>query len=245
MIETDPLPKNLLIDLNKNQSPNFTEQPIKLIDFVEGKFELNSNALSLLKDIKEDLIIVSIVGKARTGKSYLMNLLLDNIGKSRGVNLNYKQFEVDSSIASCTKGIWIWGNVRKKPNGNAKMIFLDSEGTCSVDRSTKTYDSKIFALVVLISSLFIYNTNSVIDENGISELALAAHLSSSIATNVSLIIIQSGINKEDLINELSPKFLWVIRDFTLTKVHPETGQQIEGKEYLDVCLRKKVVTHIH
>ena len=90
MIETDPLPKNLLIDLNKNQSPNFTEQPIKLIDFVEGKFELNSNALSLLKDIKEDLIIVSIVGKARTGKSYLMNLLLDNIGKSRGVNLNYK-----------------------------------------------------------------------------------------------------------------------------------------------------------
>jgi hypothetical protein len=51
---------------------------------------------------------------------------------------------------------------------------------------------------------------------------------------------QAGISKEDLLNELSPKFIWLIRDFTLNKVHPETGEPIEGKEYLDICLRKKV-----
>ncbi len=65
-----------------------------------------------------------------------------------------------------------------------KFKILDSEGTSSTDRSTKTYDSRIFALIVLISSLFIYNTTSNIDEFGISELSLAAHLSNSVTTNV-------------------------------------------------------------
>ncbi len=81
----------------------------------------------MIKSIEEDIIVVSVVGKARTGKSYLMNLLLENIGKE-------KSFEVQSSIASCTKGIWVWGNYRKKKNGNARIIFIDSEGTSSVDR---------------------------------------------------------------------------------------------------------------
>ena len=43
-----------------------------------------------------------------------------------------------------------------------------------------------------------------------------------------------------MINELSPKFIWLIRDFTLNKVNPETNEPIEGKEYLEICLRKKV-----
>jgi hypothetical protein len=133
--------------------------------------------MNMIRSIEDEIIVVSVVGKARSGKSYLMNLLLDAVGKD-------KNFKVDSSINSCTKGIWLWGNFRKKPNSNAKILFIDSEGTSAVDRSTKTYDSKIFALVVLISSLFLYNTFSVIDENGIAELSLAAHLSNSIATNV-------------------------------------------------------------
>lgn len=81
--------KNSQYDLIKNEGSKFTETPIQLIDFKDGLFELNSKAMSLLKDITDDIIIVSIVGKARTGKSYLMNLLLENTGKSRGVILYY------------------------------------------------------------------------------------------------------------------------------------------------------------
>ena len=47
-----------------------------------------------------------------------------------------------------------------------------------------------------------------------------------------------------MINELSPKFIWLIRDFTLNKVNPETNEPIEGKEYLEICLRKKVIKKI-
>ena len=219
-------PKNSKIYTNDLQSPyqKGRDTPIKLIDFSKG-FQINEEALDFLRSIKEEIIIVSVIGKARTGKSYLMNLLLDLIGKGNG-------FQVASSLQSCTKGIWLWGTPKNSLNGKAKIVFLDSEGTSSIDKSTKTYDSRIFALVVLISSLFLYNTYSNIDEHGINELSLAAHLSNAITTN-------SNIDKDELLTELSPKFIWIIRDFTLEKIHPETGEEISSKEYLELCLKNK------
>ena len=216
-------PKTYTNDLGPSK-PKLSNEPIKLIDFSKG-FQINQEALEFLRSIKEEIIIVSVIGKARTGKSYLMNLLLDLVGKGEG-------FQVASTLQSCTKGIWLWGTPKNSLNGKAKIIFLDSEGTSSIDKSTKTYDSRIFALVVLISSLFLYNTYSNIDEHGINELSLAAHLSNAITTN-------SNIDKDELLTELSPKFIWIIRDFTLEKIHPETGEEISSKEYLELCLKNK------
>ena len=63
----------------------YKEEPIQLIEFQGSKFKLNQEALKLISSIENDIIVVSIVGKARTGKSYLMNLLLDRIGKDSEV----------------------------------------------------------------------------------------------------------------------------------------------------------------
>ena len=80
--------ENFDMEIDKNDNNNFIyddninnkveEGPINLIEFHKNNFVLNEKALNILRTIKEDLIIVSIVGKARTGKSYLMNLLLNN-----------------------------------------------------------------------------------------------------------------------------------------------------------------------
>ena len=214
---------------NENEgNDNDLEGPINLIEFNRSNFTLNQEALNILKSIEDDLIIVSIVGKARTGKSYLMNLLLNN----NQTKYQGNGFEISSKLSSCTRGIWLWNTPRQKPNSSAKIIFIDSEGTNSVDLSTKTYDSKIFALIVLISSLFIYNTNGNIDEKSINELALASHLSNVVAVN--------AIEDKDLIiNELAPKFIWVLRDFVLDKIDPKTGEEISSDEYLELCLRNK------
>ena len=230
--------ENIDMEIDKNDNNNFIyddninnkveEGPINLIEFHKNNFVLNEKALNILRSIKEDLIIVSIVGKARTGKSYLMNLLLNNNNSKYPGN----GFEISSKLNSCTRGIWLWDTPRQKPNSSSKIIFIDSEGTNSVDLSTKIYDSKIFALIVLISSLFIYNTNGNIDEKSINDLALAAHLSNIVATNT--------IEDKDLIiNELAPKFIWVLRDFILDKFDPETGEEITSNEYLELCLRNK------
>ena len=209
---------------------NLEEGPIKLIEFDKNNFKLNPLALDILRSIEEQIIVVSIVGKARTGKSYLMNLLLNTNNNNK---LN-KGFKVSSSINSCTRGIWLWNTPRQKPNSSAKIIFIDSEGTNSVDLSTKTYDSKIFSLIILLSSLFIYNTNGNIDEQSISELALSTYLSNSIAINSN-----SYIDKDKLIRDLAPKFIWTLRDFSLDKINNETGEEISSDEYLELCLRNK------
>ena len=186
-ISNNKSPKTFTNDLNISKPKKVINEPIKLIDFSKG-FKINEEALDFLRSIKDEIIIVSVIGKARTGKSYLMNLLLDLVGKGEG-------FQVASSLQSCTKGIWLWGTPKNSFNGKAKIVFLDSEGTSSIDKSTKTYDSRIFALVSLISSLFLYNTYSNIDEHGINELSLAAHLSNAITTN-------SNIDKDELLTEL-------------------------------------------
>ena len=182
-ISNNKSPKTFTNDLNISKPKKMINEPIKLIDFSKG-FKINEEVLDFLRSIKDEIIIVSVIGKARTGKSYLMNLLLDLVGKGEG-------FQVASSLQSCTKGIWLWGTPKNSFNGKAKIVFLDSEGTSSIDKSTKTYDSIIFALVSLISSLFLYNTYSNIDEHGINELSLAAHLSNVITTN-------SNIDKDEL-----------------------------------------------
>jgi len=235
LIESDILNyenSDIINENNNENNENKKEGPINLIEFNRNNFVLNEKALNILKSIEEDLIIVSIVGKARTGKSYLMNLLLNNNQSKFPGN----GFEISSKLNSCTRGIWLWDTPRNKPNSSAKIIFIDSEGTNSVDLSTKTYDSKIFALIVLISSLFIYNTNGNIDEKSISDLALAAHLSNTVAVN-------SIEDKDLLITELAPKFIWVLRDFVLDKIDPETGEEISSNEYLELCLRNKTLNY--
>ena len=69
-------PKTYTNDLGPSK-PKLSNAPIKLIDFSKG-FQINQEALEFLRSIKEEIIIVSVIGKARTGKSYLMNLLLNN-----------------------------------------------------------------------------------------------------------------------------------------------------------------------
>lgn len=80
----------------------------------------------------------------------------------------------------------MWGDSKSIEGSEAKLIFIDSEGTSSVDRSNKTYDAKIFSLVLLISSIFLYNSTNNIDERSINDLSLAAHLSNSISVDVSI-----------------------------------------------------------
>jgi polynucleotide 5'-kinase involved in rRNA processing len=78
------------VDMNESNFSSsskveFRDEALQLIEFTGNNFKLNPEALEIINSIDEDLIVVAVVGKARTGKSYLMNLMLDNIGKGKGV----------------------------------------------------------------------------------------------------------------------------------------------------------------
>lgn len=123
---------------------------MQLICTENNKLSANPVALEILSQISKPLVIVGVAGMYRTGKSYLLNKMI----------LNRKGgFETKGTVNSCTKGIWMWGKPLKYERTNGQivnMIVLDSEGLAAVDQD-KEHDSRVFSLVLLLSSVFVYN----------------------------------------------------------------------------------------
>lgn len=153
-----------------------SSSPIPLITVSEstGALQISPDAVNLLQSIKGSIAIVSVAGLYRTGKSYLLNMLLERKNASH-------RFHVGATVNGCTKGIWIWGQPLspdikyKHLTSDTTVIFLDTEGFGSTVRS-QTHDTRIFALALLLSSLFIYNSRGVIDSNTIDDLSLVVDL---------------------------------------------------------------------
>jgi tRNA U34 5-carboxymethylaminomethyl modifying GTPase MnmE/TrmE len=84
-MEDHSIASNFEIYNNENGHVEFKEQPLKLIEVKNGKFSINEEAMNLLRAIEEEIIVVTIVGKELTGKSSLLNLLLEKDGSDEGV----------------------------------------------------------------------------------------------------------------------------------------------------------------
>lgn len=73
-------------------------------------------------------------------------------------------------------------------------------------------------MVVLLTSVFIYNSTGAIDENAIENLSLVINLTKHIRTRLN----QRGEDSEDDDSEdfsrYFPAFFWVLRDFALKLV---------------------------
>ena len=201
------------------------ENAINLIDIKRDKLILNEDAIKTINEIKENIIIVSIFGKVHTGKSYLMNLLLNSDENS---SKPIKGFKVTSQSNSSPRGLYLWNSPIKKPNSKEKILFIDSDGLNSENVYQQGTDSKLMALILLISSLFIYNTSGDINSNSLNELQLIIHLADSVGIN-------EKINKDKLIAELCPKFIWAVRDFDIETLE----EKIDPDAYMDKCLKER------
>lgn len=207
---------------------DFVEQPIPLITVnSDQKLEVNLQALEILNNIEKPLAVVGVAGMYRTGKSYLLNRVILN--KNSG-------FGVGPTINPCTKGIWMWGRPLKGQTADGEIvnvIVLDSEGLAAVDQDN-SHDSRIFSLVMLLSSIFIYNSVGSIDEQALENLSLVVNLTKNIHIK--------STGNEDLDYEdfsyYMPYFLWVVRDFALELVDHE-GDAINSKQYLESALQEQ------
>ena len=193
------------------------------------KFVLNPEALAYLRTLHGRVAVVAIAGIYRTGKSYLLNQLM---GKSSA-------FAVGPTVKATTKGIWIWGRAIPSADGSdTHVLFMDTEGLGSTVRS-ETYDARIFALALLLSSFFIYNSFGTIDGNAIANLSLVVHLTKHIRVRASAATSGGGSSSSgDSASELNsffPNFLWVVRDFGVKL--ESGGRKITSREYLENALK--------
>ena len=197
-------------------------KPMQLVRITKNKkFEMVEETVNYLKEIDGGVAICSIVGKYRSGKSFLMNKILELNGENG--------FEVSSSVNACTKGLWIWSKQIYNDKENLNIFFMDTEGLDSVDRDDAV-DNKLFALSVLLSSYFIFNSIGAIDENSINTLALITQLIKTVTINEKELVESSY-----QLSQYAPKFLWVLRDFVL-EIKDLHGRIVTPKLYLDSIL---------
>ncbi|XP_060256645.1 guanylate-binding protein 5 isoform X3 [Ovis aries] len=199
-------------------------EPLCLIENTNGPLLVNPEALKILSDIRQPVVVVAIMGLNRTGKSYLINKLA---GKNKG-------FSVGSTVQSHTKGIWMWCVPHpKKPNHT--LVLLDTEGLGDVEKGDKTNDTHIAVLALLLSSTFVYNTMNKIDQGAIDLLHYVTELSHLLRIDTS-----PNLNRVDDTADfvrICPDLVWTLRDFYLDL--EANGQLITADEYLENSLRPK------
>jgi len=167
-------------------------------DETADKYHVFPNAIKYLNTLTRPLAIISVVGLYRTGKSYLLNRILDAPKN--------QCFKVSPTIKSCTKGLWLMAPVIHREDYD--ILIMDTEGLGSLSAS-QNHDTRVFSLALLLSSTFLYNSCGAINETSLNNLSLV----SSIASHVHLTTDKETKN-EDLAT-FFPKFIWVARDFSL------------------------------
>ena len=64
------------------------------------------------------------------------------------------------------------------------ILVIDSEGIGALDEDS-AHDCRIFSLVILLSSYFIYNNTGSIDENALQNLSLIVNITKNIQIKTS------------------------------------------------------------
>jgi hypothetical protein len=121
----------------------------KFIDFNKDKLCIND--LSLPKN--KDIYILSIIGKARTGKSSLLNCIITNIINKDCDKL--KQFKTSDSDEHCTHGV----DACFIEYNNKLILILDVQG---IEYHDSSLDTKMLLIIYLISNLIIFNEKHLI-----------------------------------------------------------------------------------
>ncbi|XP_078476859.1 guanylate-binding protein 1-like isoform X3 [Lampetra planeri] len=221
-----------------------TSKPLPFIVTDEfGMFYVDPNTAKIIEAINKPLVVVSIVGKYRTGKSFFMNRLA---GSNTG-------FSLGRAIEAKTKGIWVWP--RPHPDNDKYLLLLDTEGLGDVQKilrgrnkicqfsgaknpfpaentmpGDEHHDMWIFVMAVLMSTTLVWNIMGVLDHNSFEQLNFITNITEHVQTKNT----QPENEQELEVNDYFPNFIVCIRDFTLELVLNET--RCTADEYMEHSL---------
>jgi hypothetical protein len=217
-----------------------SDQPIPFIQYRDERFVVCPEAASMLANVRDRIVVICVAGPYRTGKSFLLNQLIGRTPKASAATAG---FAVGNTVQACTKGIWIWG--RPVVRNGRTFLLIDTEGLGSLDQS-QSFDTQVFSLALLLSSMFVLNTTGAITETVLQELELVVectkHIRASEASDASSSSSSSSSSASPAdaasltsLAQYFPDFVWVLRDFSLDLVD-QNQNEISSRQYLENAL---------
>lgn len=92
--------------------------PLELVkyDVPTGKFLVGKESLDVLRKTRGPVAVVAVCGRARQGKSFILNQLLQQTGGTG--------FTVGPTHRPCTKGLWMWSSPQRRvsPDGSESHL---------------------------------------------------------------------------------------------------------------------------
>lgn len=158
---------------------------VQFINFIENKLVLNS-----LLSIDYDAKVISVIGKARLGKSSLLNIICSYINET-----DQNIFKSSASIHHVTQGISYY-YIQKH-----KILLIDSQG---LDYANSSDDHKIMLLCYSISNIIIFNERTMFNNsslNTLSQLASFVNRIDNITSKPRLVIRVSDYDLDNNIND--------------------------------------------
>jgi hypothetical protein len=139
------------------------------------KLQVVTEGLDYLNAITDPVVPVFVLGKYRTGKSFLLNQLA-NLSCSTG-------FGVGHNRAAETSGVWI--------HRAGDALFVDTEGL-SAPGALRAYDDRLTAFATLNAEVLIYNLREAVEEADLERLSfgleLSEHLSAGAAYEAPVLV---------------------------------------------------------
>ncbi|XP_078473278.1 guanylate-binding protein 1-like [Lampetra fluviatilis] len=200
------------------------EAPLPLIvTDRDGRFVLvPETAAAVSRLVTGPVVVVAVVGRYRTGKSFLMNRLA---GTNSG-------FSLGCTVQSHTKGIWVWP--RRHPLHQDKwLLLLDTEGLGDVESAGSTHDTWLFVMAVLLSTTLVYNVVGTLDKEGLEQLHFVVNMTDHVRTRVKQDEDELGSDFEHYF----PPLVICVRDFTLKLL--VDGEPCSADEYMEHCLQMR------
>uniref|UniRef100_A0A914WVA0 GB1/RHD3-type G domain-containing protein n=2 Tax=Plectus sambesii TaxID=2011161 RepID=A0A914WVA0_9BILA len=165
-------------------------QVLALASSSSTRFVLNEEALKrILCDSKvanRKVVVISVAGAFRKGKSFLLNFFLEylySLSEAQEENCEHdwlsdekqlRGFHWKAGAHRDTSGMWMWGEpilIRRDDGEKVAVVLVDTQGTFD-NASTYRQCTTIFALSTMISSVQIYNIVDTIQEDSLQNLSL-------------------------------------------------------------------------
>ncbi|XP_068941310.1 RING finger protein 112 [Petaurus breviceps papuanus] len=176
---------------NSNQKPNHdckAEAKQLIRTDSRGDFTLISNVLNECLNhpqVKDNSVcFISVQGEQRTGKSFLLNYLIQGMQGLESKDPQWMKggralsgFKCEPGVKGITNGLWLWSQpfILEKDGMKVAVFLMDTEGAFSLEQD-KEINAKVVAFSMLLSSHQIFNISRMLKETDLDLLEMFLHI---------------------------------------------------------------------